>query len=185
MKFSERRLTPTERQRFVALGIKAGKSNRAIAKELGVDEGTIRRDRKYLATPAAERPIKAPRRVKPRKVRLAFHPEDAVSRGLHFRRMTRAVRRWILEERVILPDLEHVVHEAGKRLFHSRELVKKLPMPTKSPTELLLLIRPADPVEDDMPSKLEFHADWLARWIACCLPGDEVLQDQLLRETSM
>ena len=43
-------LSPTERRKRVALGVKAGKSNRAIAKELGVDEGTIRRDRKFLAT---------------------------------------------------------------------------------------------------------------------------------------
>ncbi len=185
MKFSDRRLTPAERHKLVALGIRAAKSNRAIAKELGVDEGTIRRDRKFLATPAAERPIKAPRPVRPRKVRPAFNSEDSASRGLHFRRMTRVLRRWVLEEHMILPDVEHVVHEAGKRLFYSRESLKKLPVPTKSPTELLLLTRPANPVEDDMPSKLEFHADWLARWIACCLPREETLQDQLLRETSM
>ena len=39
-------LPPTERHEFVALRVKAGKSNRAIAKELGVDEGTVRRDPK-------------------------------------------------------------------------------------------------------------------------------------------
>ena len=56
-------LTPTERHKFVALGVKAGKSNRAIAKELGVDEGTVRRDRKFLATPEmnAQRGCRDPR----------------------------------------------------------------------------------------------------------------------------
>jgi DNA-binding NarL/FixJ family response regulator len=43
--------SPTQRRRFVALGVAAGKSNRAIVKELNVDEGTIRRDRRFLATP--------------------------------------------------------------------------------------------------------------------------------------
>lgn len=49
--------SPEERRKFVALQVKAGKSNRAIAKELDVDEGTIRRDRKYLAIPECERPV--------------------------------------------------------------------------------------------------------------------------------
>ena len=48
---------------------KAGKSNRAIAKELGVDEGTIRRDRKFLTTPEDQRPVKVPRPKKPQKER--------------------------------------------------------------------------------------------------------------------
>jgi hypothetical protein len=36
-----------------------------------------------------------------------------------------------------------------------------------------------------MPSKLEFYADWLARWIACCLPREEELQNEVLRQTSI
>ena len=60
-------LTPTERHKFVALGVKASKSNRAIAKELGVDEGTVRRDRKFLATPENERPVRVPRPKKPKE----------------------------------------------------------------------------------------------------------------------
>jgi DNA-binding NarL/FixJ family response regulator len=51
------RLSPPERHEFVVLGVRAGKSNRAIAKELGVDKGTIRRDRKFLATPEVRRPM--------------------------------------------------------------------------------------------------------------------------------
>ena len=48
---SFRRISADERRKLVALGVQAGKSNRAIAKELGCDEGTVRRDRKFLATP--------------------------------------------------------------------------------------------------------------------------------------
>jgi transposase len=54
-------LISTERHKFVALGVKDGKLNRAVAKELGVDEGTVRRDRKFLATPENERPMRVPR----------------------------------------------------------------------------------------------------------------------------
>jgi hypothetical protein len=163
----------------------AGKSNRAIAKELAVDEGTVRRDRKFLATPIEERPVKAAPRRRPRKLRPAYNPEDAASVALYFRRMTRVLRRWIVDEHMILVDLEHLLDQAGKRLFYSRESLKKLPVPTKSPPELLPLTRPGGPVEDNTPSDLDFRTDWLARWIACCLPREKALQDQLLRETSM
>jgi hypothetical protein len=33
-----------------------------------------------------------------------------------------------------------------------------------------------------MPVKLGFYAEWLARWLACCLPGEEKLQDEALRD---
>ena len=54
------RLSRPQRRKVVELGVKAGKSNRAIAKELGVDEGTIRRYRKFLATSEDKRPVKTP-----------------------------------------------------------------------------------------------------------------------------
>ena len=62
------RLSPAERRKRVALAVKAGRSNRAIGKELGVDEGTVRRDRKYLATPEDERPVRVPRPKKERPI---------------------------------------------------------------------------------------------------------------------
>jgi transposase-like protein len=53
--------SPQERRRLVALGVQTGRSNRAIAKELDVDEGTGRRDRKYLGAPECERAVKKER----------------------------------------------------------------------------------------------------------------------------
>jgi DNA-binding NarL/FixJ family response regulator len=38
-------LSSEERRWLVAFGVHAGKSNRAIARELGVDDGTVRNDR--------------------------------------------------------------------------------------------------------------------------------------------
>lgn len=51
-----RKLAPAERRNLVALGIQAGKSNRMIAQELGVDEGTIRSDRKALGVTTSSNP---------------------------------------------------------------------------------------------------------------------------------
>jgi transposase-like protein len=62
------RHSATERRERVALEIKAGKSNHAIARKLSVDEGTVRRDRIFLSTPEDERPVRVPRPKKQRPV---------------------------------------------------------------------------------------------------------------------
>jgi transposase-like protein len=180
-----RRLTPTERHEIVALGVKTGKSNRAIAKELGVDEGTVRRDRKFLATPAAERPIRVPRPKNPKKERPVRELRPDERRCQRLQHLLAVVQLWITQETLILPDLEFVLNEAGKRLYKHRHAVSQFPVPVKSPDELLSLTRPTYAVEDYMPSKLGFYADWLARWLACCLPREEELQDEVLRQISI
>jgi hypothetical protein len=167
------RLTPTERRHRVALGVQAGKSNRAIAKELRVDEKMIRLDRKFLATPEDKRPVKTPRPKKPKPPQL------------HWKQMLTAVKLWISQEGLLRPDLElFVLPDAGKLLYRNKHAQSQIPEPVKSPDELLFLTRPTYAVEDYMPSKLPFYAEWLARWLACCLPREEELQDQFLRETA-
>lgn len=179
------RRSPEERSKFVALRVKAGKSNRAIARELYLDEGTSRRDRKYLATPEHERPVKKPRPKKPKKVRPIKESSHSELRSRYFRNMLDMVKSWVYEQDLILPDIEYVVHEAGKRLYEGQDSVSQLPESPHSPAELLPNTRPNRDVEDYMPDKLEYCADWLARWLACCLPRDEAGRDELLRETSI
>jgi transposase len=182
-------LTLPERHKFVALEVKAGKSNRAIAKELGVDEGTVRRDRKFLETPESERPVRAPRAKKqkePKKEKLVRELTPEERRQQHWQLMLTVVNLWITQEGLILPDLElYVLPEAGKLLHHHRHFLSQLPESVRSPDELLSLTRPNRAVEDFMPSKLPFYAEWLARWLACCLPRDEELQDEFLRQAIM
>jgi hypothetical protein len=60
------KLSPSERRTQVALGIRQNKSNRAIEKELGVDEGTVRRDWKFLATLNISVPSQEDRRLRNR-----------------------------------------------------------------------------------------------------------------------
>jgi hypothetical protein len=182
-------LPPTERHRFVALGVKAGKSNRFIAKELGVDEGTVRRDRKFLATPENERPVRVPRPKKPKQPKKERPVRELTPEERHqqyWQLMLSVVKLWISQEGLIPPDLEeHVLPGAGKLLHQHKHFLSQLPDPVKSPDELLSLTRPTRAVEDYMTSKLPFYAEWLARWLACCLPRDEELQDEFLRQTSI
>jgi hypothetical protein len=177
------RLSPAERRQRVEVGVKAGKSNRAIGTALGVDEGTVRRDRKYLATPEDERPVRVPRPKKERPIRELSLDE---SRRRHQQSLLEATQLWITQEGLLLPDLDlFVLPKTGKLLHQHRHSLNQLPEPVKSPDELLSLTRPTYAVEEYMPAKLGFYAEWLARWLACCLPREEDLQDEVLRQISI
>jgi len=165
----------------VALGIQARKSNRAIAKELNVDEGTVRRDKKFLETPEHLRPVKKERPKKPKKVKPAYDPVDTTSLELHFQRMSKALRLWIAEEKMVLNEIEYVLHEAGKRLYLGRDRVSAIPVPTESPSEFMSVTRPDGSVWRDFIPNPDFWADWLA----FCLPRQHELHRRLLRETSL
>jgi hypothetical protein len=99
--------------------------------------------------------------------------------------MLDTLQDWIGEQSLILPDVEHVLHEAGKLLYQYRDAINRLPEPSRSPAELLPLTRPNHDVEDYMPAKLDYFAEWLARWLACCLPRKEEQQDEVLRQASI
>jgi hypothetical protein len=103
----------------------------------------------------------------------------------HKGRVLKAVTHWIEEERMVLNEIEHVLHGAGRQLLQGRELVKGMPIPTKRPEELLLPTRPNTSKWGDFIPNPDYWAEWLARWLAVCLPAQEDLQIELLRETSL
>jgi Helix-turn-helix domain len=179
------KLTPTERRKLVALKIRAGKSNRTIAKELEVDEGTVRRDRKFLETPKHLRPVRKERTKNPKRVKPAYNPDDNASLELHQRRMPKVLRLWIAEQKMVLTEIEYVLHEAGKRLYLGRDLISNIPLPTQRPAELMAIARPDGSVWGDFIPNPDFWADWLARWLALCLPREHALHERVLRETSL
>lgn len=176
------RLSPEERRPLVADAIRAGKSNRAIAKELGIDEGTVRNDRKYLAIPEHERPVKQEQIRKPKPM---YTVDDPASLVRYKCRVLKAVKHWIMEQHMVLDEIEHVLHEAGKRLAQGREFFRRIPTPLQKPEELLLPMRPDASTWGDFIPNLDYWAEWLARWLAVCLPGQDGLHDEILRETSL
>lgn len=97
-------LSQTERRECVALPANHANSNRVLATELDGEESTIRRDRKFLATPVEDRPVK--RLKKGRAVR-------ELSPDKHLKGLLKAADRWVAEEHLQLRTVEYAVHEAG------------------------------------------------------------------------
>jgi hypothetical protein len=111
-----------------------------------------------------------------------LNPDKIRQRRL--KQLLETAQLWIIEQGLILPDIEYVQDRPGKLLYLHRIALRRVPVRVGTPDELLMLVRQKEAVENYKPAKLEFWANWLARWLASCLPGDEELQDELLREFS-
>jgi FixJ family two-component response regulator len=87
------RTLSTERRERVALVVTGGKSNRAIAAELSVDEATVRRDRRFLSTPLEQRPVKEkkPKKVKPVR---ELSPDEMHDRRL--KELLKLAQEWVV-----------------------------------------------------------------------------------------
>ena len=181
------KLSLIERRKQVALGVQAGKSNRTIAKELNVDEGTVRRDRKDLPAPVKQQPAKTSeiRSGKPQTVLPARNHEVVKSRDLDTQSMIEAVKHWIKEEYMVLEEIEYVLHGVRKRLYFGRHAALSLPVRTEKPSELLAVARPRNRDQDEIIPNPDFWADWLARWLALCLPRQEEVQEEVLQQTAL
>ena len=64
--------------------------------------------------------------------------------------MSKVLRLWITEENMVLTEIEYVLREAGKHLHQGRGLLKHLPVPTKTPAELMAATRPSRSAEDEL-----------------------------------
>jgi hypothetical protein len=168
-----------ERRKHVALGIKAGKLNRAIARELGCDEKLVRNDRDFLSTPVEDRPVKKPKKV--RSVR-QLSPEEIHDRRL--KQLLAAADRWVAKERLQLNQVEYAVHEAGRLLYEAKFVLKNAPVRSGTLFELFAQVKPIETAEDYDAGGLDYWAKWLECWLAVSLPGDEDMQDEVLREIS-
>jgi transposase-like protein len=173
------KLSPTERRKHVALAASGGKSNRAIAIDLGVNEATVRRDRTYLETPAEQRPVKGPKKV---RAVPQLNREELL--GRRFREIYRLAQSWVAKAYLNQTDIDFVLNEAGKRLYMGKAFVARFPDRPEPPFEVLEFARPRRIPENDMAAKREYCADWLARWLAMCLPREEEVRDEVLRSLS-
>jgi hypothetical protein len=170
-------ISPTGRRELVARGTSAGKSNRAIARELGVNEVTVRRDRQFLATPTYQHPVKMPRAKKPLRA-----PNPALLRRRRWKKIIDVAQSWMREQTGSLANVNYILDKAGRILYESRSAQANFPPSEADPADLFVQMRPRR-VEDEMMG-LDFRALWFARWLGVCLPAQEREQDEVLRQTS-
>ena len=64
---------------------------------------------------------------------------------------------------MVLNEIEYVLHEVGKRLYLGGYLLRKVPVPTESPSELMSVARPDGSVWGDFIPNPDLWAAWLAR----------------------
>ncbi|QNI31164.1 hypothetical protein H7849_18995 [Alloacidobacterium dinghuense] len=101
------------------------------------------------------------------------------------RRILKALKLWVADERMVLNELEYVLHEAGKHLYQGRSSIQHYPVPTATPTQLLPAACPDKSKWGDFIPNPDYWAEWLARWLVLCLPRQEELQNRVLQETSL
>jgi hypothetical protein len=176
---NDREAIISECRKAVALGIKAGKSNRALGKELDTDERTIRNDRKFLAIPEESRPAKVvkPKKVRPPKRRPAQSPMNTV---------LKIAQAWLIEQQLGFGSIEYVLEAAPSYLYGYRPEINKIPDPSLTPAELLSHTEPKQfDFDPDNPARNEdYHALWLARWLAACFPRDDHKRTEILKRIS-
>jgi hypothetical protein len=90
-----------------------------------------------------------------------------------------AAQRWIYEQVLILPEIEYILRNSREivYLYRDRLTAENLPASLRTPYELMVWARPKR-AEDDVTGLYQY-ANWLARWLVLCLPGDEDLQDEV------
>lgn len=172
----------------VQVGIAAGKSNRQIAKQLSVDEGTIRRDRLTLAlskedlqavrSGAAVEPLL--RKQERRKAATAREKHEAAERESQFltNRLAKLITNWVNEFNLIPPNKLHVIMGVDRWSWqHGTRPTSYIPE-----SKIKATIEAAKPKADshlEVFALIEFLKEWLFRWMVLIEP-DRDIRDRAL-----
>jgi len=182
------RLSRKDRLFRVQMGVAAGKSNREIAKQLGVDEGTVRRDRRTLLLSEPEiQAVEAGAAVEPllrkqerQKAATARERHEAAERGNQFltNRMTKLIANWLNGFSLIVPDMLHIIMGVDRPSWeYGTRRIAYVP-----DSKIKATIEATKPkADDDLETfaLIEFLRVWLFRWMVLVEP-DRDIRDRAL-----
>jgi len=174
----------------VQLGVAAGKSNRQIAKELCVDEGTVRRDRRTLQLSKEDlQAVKSGAAVEPllrtqerRKAATAREKQEAAERESQYLtdRLVNLISTWLNQYGLIPPNQLHIIMGIDRWSWEYRSTNPHF----VSDSKIKATIEGARPKADDdleLFALIEFLKVWLFRWVVLIEP-DRDIRDRALRK---
>lgn len=182
-KSSRARLTRAERLFKVQLGVIAGKTNRAIAKVVGVDEGTVRRDKLTLALSKAEIiAVKAGAAVAPllrkqqvqaakdirKKQEIAEQQSFAIST-----RLAEVISDWVRQFPLWPSQKLWVMREAERHSWHRHVMGDSCSVISKAES-VIENSRPKTVEPSEAPQLMEWALGWLLTWILKLEPSREI-----------
>lgn len=172
----------------VQVGVAAGKSNRQIAKQLCVDEGTVRRDKLTLQLSREEiqavvsgAPVEPLLRKKERrKAATAREKHEAAERESQFltNRLAKLITNWLNEFDLIPPNKLHIFMGVERWSWvHVTSMTDHIPE-----SRIKATIEAAKPKADNLEETfalIEYLKEWLFRWIVLIEP-DRHVRDRAL-----
>jgi transposase len=172
----------------VQIGVAAGKSNRQIAKLLGVDEGTVRRDRLTLLLSKEDlQAVRAGAAVEPllqkqerRKAATAREKQEIAEMQSLFltNRLARLVDRWLEQFPIGSPNKLHVISGVDVLSWHYQSPAGAF-IPDSRIQATIEAAKPNCPPPPEAPLLIEYAKAWLFRWIVLVEP-DKAVRDRAL-----
>ena len=176
-------LSRAERLTQVPVLLNSGKSNREIARVLGVNEGTIRRDRRTLALSNTEvQAIQAGAHAEPLLKRQKVSAIEDLRRqqeieeersGTISKRLARAISDWLSHFLLCGPDKLWILQQAEKRSWHSHVMSDTL-FTISDAARVIAQTRPGKDIPEYAPDLMEWLLRWLIDWVLKIEPNRQI-----------
>jgi hypothetical protein len=167
----------------VQIGVIAGKSNRQIAKQLGVDEGTVRRDRLTLLLSKEEvQAVKSGAPVQPllrnqkrRKVATARAKQEAAEGDSQFltNRLAKLISDWLSQFSMIDADKLQVIRGVDRWSWEFRTSSHEC-IPDSKIKASIERVKPKADNLIELFALIEYAKEWLFLWIILVEPNRDI-----------
>jgi transposase len=177
------RISRADRLYRVQILMIGGKSNREIARVLGVDEGTIRRDRRTLALSKTEvQAIQAGAHAEPLLQKQKKSAIEDLRRqqaaeekrfGKISKRLSRAISDWVSQFKLCGPNKLWILQQAEKRSWHCHVMSDSL-FTISNAAAVIAQTRPGKDIPEYAPELMEWLLRWLMDWILKIEPNRQI-----------